>query len=180
MALVLDATPGGAAANSYATRAEADSYHEGHYYSSAWTALTTTQKDIALVMATRLLDEHVEWHGTKTTRGQALRWPRIGVRERDSMGLYPDPYYGYTLNSSTIPLFLKQATAELGRHLASEDRTTDADLLEFSQISVGSLSLVKDQTRQQQVIPDSVRAMVKPYGAVSGSGLFGTLRLVRA
>ena len=180
MALVLDATPAGAASNSYATRAEADSYHEGHYYADAWTALTTTQKDTALVMATRLLDEQVEWAGTKTTRGQALRWPRIGVYERDSMGVYPDPYYGYTLNSSTIPAFLKNATAELARLLTVEDRTADADLLEFSQISVGSLSLVKDQSRQQHVLPDSVRAMVKPYGAVSGSGLFGSIKLVRA
>lgn len=180
MALVLDATPGGAASNSYATRAEADSYHEGHYYAATWTALTTTQKDTALVMATRLLDEHVDWHGTKTTRGQALRWPRIGVRERDNLGIYPDPYYGYTLLSTTIPLFLMNATAEFARILTIEDRTADADLLEFSQISVGSLSLTKDQTRVQQVLPDSVRAMVKPYGAVTGSGLFGSIKLVRA
>ena len=42
-------------ANSYASAADGDTYHAGHYYGSAWTGATTGNKEIALVMATRLI-----------------------------------------------------------------------------------------------------------------------------
>lgn len=179
--LTVITTPGGSVSNSYASRAEADAYHEGHLYGSTWFALPPAQRDVALVMATRVLDEQVEWAGWKTNHVQALRWPRGGVPEMDGGGTVYDPYYGgFTLDQYTIPPFLKNATAELARSLAAEDRTADSDLFEFSQVTIGPLSLTKDQARQKEVLPDSVRAMVKPYGQIATKSGIGFVRLVRA
>lgn len=180
MTLVLDATPGGASSNSYCLRVEGDAYHEGHFYAQPWTSLTNPQKETCLVWATRLLDEHVSWHGTKTTRGQALRWPRTGVTDRDEEGGYYDQWYGYTLDPASIPRWLKHATAELARWLASENRTAESDLLEYSALTVGPLSLVKDKESKKEVLPESVRVMVQPYGVVASVNGIGLTRLVRA
>ena len=114
-----------------------ETYHESHFYAASWHALTPGQKDIALVHATRLLDEQVSWYGSKTYRSQSLRWPRTGVEERDGSGEYYDAYYGYTLDSTTIPLWLKHATAEMARKLTEEDRTADPAQLEFTRDECG-------------------------------------------
>ena len=180
MALILDAAPGSLSANSYTTRTEADLFHESHFYSASWHALTPGQKDMALVHATRLLDEQVSWYGSKTNRSQALRWPRVGVEERDVSGEYYDAYYGYTLDSTTIPLWLKQATAEMARKLTEEDRTADPAQLEFTQMSAGSLSLSYATPQRKEVLPESVRVMVAPYGSVTTSTGIGIAKLVRA
>ena len=181
MALILDATPGGVLSNSYTTRSEADAYHEAHFYAASWHTLNPGQKDIALVHATRLLDEQVSWYGSKTYRSQSLRWPRTGVEERDGSGDYYDPYYGsYTLDSTTIPLWLKHATAEMARALVAEDRTADPAQLEFTEMSAGSLSLSYATPQRKEVLPESVRVMVAPYGIVTTSTGIGIAKLVRA
>ena len=43
-------------ANTYASVADGDAYHEAHLYATAWTAATTPNKEAALAMATRLID----------------------------------------------------------------------------------------------------------------------------
>ncbi len=180
MALVLDATVGGSASNSYLTRPEADAYHDSHLYASTWNALTTTRKEMALVMATRVLDDEVEWFGSKASTGQALRWPRYGVAGRDSGGEVYDTFYGYSIDSTIIPQWLKNATAELARCLVEQDRTADAGLLEFSHVEIGPLSLTKDQSKAQDVLPESVKAMVKWYGYMQSRSGISMARLVRA
>lgn len=59
MALVIDSTVGGPAANSYADVAYADAYWVGHYNTtkgSAWAALTTAKKTAALIHAAAVLE----------------------------------------------------------------------------------------------------------------------------
>jgi hypothetical protein len=107
MALVLDATVGGAAANSYSTRAEADSYHESRLYSTSWSGATDATKDAALVWATRLHDSSIEWKGAVRTHEQALRWPRYYAFSRDDE----------LIQSDIVPEEVKHATAELARLL---------------------------------------------------------------
>jgi hypothetical protein len=185
MALALITTPGSPSANSYTSIAESDTFHDGHVYAAAWWALDPRPKVAALVHATRLLDEQVAWYGTTATRTQALRWPRIGVPERDSVGSFlgDDRYYGYgygiDTDSTVIPQWLKNATAELARCLVIEDRTAEPDLLEFTQIQVGTLSLTKDSNQRKDVLPESVRAMVKFYGVVQTHTGVGIARLIR-
>jgi len=185
MPLILIATPGSASANSYATVAEADLFHEGHVYASAWWALDPIPKVVALVHATRVLDEQVQWNGTRTTETQALRWPRFGVPDRDNRDGWDYGYgrgygYGFHIDDGVIPLWLKHATAELARSLVIEDRTQEPDLLEFSEITVGTLSLVKDTSKRKDVLPESVRAIVAPYGIVNSYTGVGIAKLIRS
>src|SRR3954462_7877611 len=63
-------------ANTYASVEDADSYHDAHLYATAWTAAITAEKEKALVMATRLIDQEFQFNGFRTTPTQALQWPR--------------------------------------------------------------------------------------------------------
>lgn len=161
MALTLDATPGGEDANSYCLVLEADRYNAYNLYATAWAAATSDQKIATLVMATRMLNELVEWSGFKTTLEQALRWPRGGVIDRD----------GYSIDNDVIPQFLKDATAELARYLLSSDRQTtlDAAVTGIKSVKADTVEVVFDKMDRANAIPDSVMAMINFYASqVSG------------
>lgn len=76
MALVLVATVGATNANSYISRAGADTYFEGRFGTSAWTSASNGDKEIALVQATRTIDRYHRFHGEKNASTQALSFPR--------------------------------------------------------------------------------------------------------
>lgn len=182
MALTLVVETGGglANANSYASLAEADAYHEAHLYASTWQTMTTPEKTAALVWATRLLDEQIAWYGYKATTVQALRWPRGGVPERDAdIDAAYAALYGYILPSNVIPVWLKNATAELARQLKATDRTADVETVGYSQISVGSISLTIDKNDKKNLLPDAVVSMVEPYGCVQRASSIRTVSLLR-
>lgn len=152
MALILDATVGGESANSYCTRAEGTTYHEAHLYATAWTGATDANKDAALVWATRMLDEQIEWAGEKTTVEQALRWPRGGAYDRDGCGIEDD----------VIPTFLKNATAELARYLLEGNRpgTLDSSMSGVESVKVGTVEVKFDKMDRIATLPESVMAMI--------------------
>src|SRR3954454_4595815 len=75
-------------ANSYADAADGDAYFDGHFYAGVWLAATSNDKEICLVMATRLIDSQFQFNGWRAHDGQALQWPR----ER-----CPDPDRGLAL-----------------------------------------------------------------------------------
>jgi hypothetical protein len=159
MAVVIDATVGGVSANSYCTKAEADTYHDGHPYASTWTAATDDQKNRALVTATALLDRHIDWYGYVVSYTQALLWPRNGMfyRNRD-----------YVL-TTVVPQELKNATAELARQILDADRTKDNDIetQALTQLSAGPVSMSFDANKvTAKVIPDAVFYMIEPWGTL--------------
>src|SRR3954453_999453 len=87
MALVLikeDGT-GLANANTYAVVADGDAYHEAHLYATAWTAGSTPNKEAALAMATRLIDEEFQFNGFRVSNAQALQWPRARCPDPDAL-----------------------------------------------------------------------------------------------
>lgn len=182
MAVNLDATVGSPTANAYCDLAEADAYHETHMYAEPWFAMLPTRRKVALIHATRLLDEQVRWHGTKVSSQQALQMPRYGMPEKGngSGSYYYDLSYGFTVDPATIPVWLKNATAELARHLELGDRTLEPDLLEYKAVTIGSLSVIKDDTKRKDVLPESVQAMVRPYGVVTSANGIGFVKLMRA
>lgn len=102
MAVTIDATVGGASANSFVTEVEADAYLEARLNASAWTG---SNKAVALVEATRELNTR-DWAGRKATDTQSLLWPRQWAPDPDG------PSCGY-LSSSVIPQRIKDATCEL-------------------------------------------------------------------
>jgi len=168
MALVLIATAGAADANSYCTLVESNGYHEAHVYGASWIDAEDEQKNQALVWATRLLDEQVDWKGDVTSLTQALRWPRFMVPDRDGR-LYFD--------SATIPIFLKHATAELARHLLAGDRTEERSI-GISSVTADTVEVTFDKHDVKPILPPSVVSIVQAYGTVIGPGS-GTAKLVR-
>jgi hypothetical protein len=76
MVLVKEDGSGKPNANTYALVADADAFHEGHLYATAWTGASVANKEKALVLATRLIDASYDFNGGKTKATQALQWPR--------------------------------------------------------------------------------------------------------
>ena len=118
-------------ANSYASAADGDAYHDGHLYATAWTGATLANKEKALVMATRLIDGEYQFNGFKGSEAQALQWPRERCPDpdRSGAGIVAGIFSG-TLNTGTwlpsdaVPMRVVQATCELARELLVTDRTT--------------------------------------------------------
>jgi hypothetical protein len=169
MAVVIDATVGGTSTNCYVTLAEANDFCEQNIHDTTWTTLTDDQKSAVLVWATRLLDDLMIWKGEKTDANQSLQWPRKYTYYKMSRSLYYENPLIYesadnVIPSDIIPDWLKNATSEFGRLLASSDRTSDPDSAGFKQITVDVLTLKFDKTTIPSTLPRSVRDMVWFYG----------------
>ena len=172
LTLVIEDGSGLANSNSYATRAEGTTYFEGRLYVTGWTNATNADKDAALVWATDLIDDWVDWHGSRTSEDQALRWPRFSVKDPD----------GYVLDSDSIPTFLKDAVAEQALFLLAGDPTAEPDTKGFKRLKVDVLELEVDKLDRDAttVIPDVVMAIVGSYGRIRSRGGGGTIKLIRA
>jgi hypothetical protein len=167
--MAIDATAGGASADSYTTVAEADTYHDNHLYATDWTGATTANQEKALKMATRILDEKIDWSGLKTSESQALAWGRTGVTDD-----------GYSVSSSIVPSPIKNATSEFARHLLGSDLTVDAQGKGLSSMAVGSITLSFDKTDTAGVIPSIVQEMLRGWGTIHARSKFGTATVVRS
>lgn len=152
----LIATAGATDANTYCTLVEATAYFDTQLYRSNWQGSVTDEQNRALLTATRLLNENFEWNGYKRTEEQSLPWPQYGQ---------VDPY-GFDVDYTTIPQFLKDATAELAGHLIGSDRTAEDDTRGFKELQAGTLKLVVDKGDRKKVIPDSVLNMLRSYGTI--------------
>lgn len=169
MALTLIATPGLSTSNAYCTVAEADDFLLSNIYATGWADADTTEAKVpALIMATRLLDEQVEWPGYVDSLSQALLWPRQDVLNRNGR-LY--------LDHLTIPTFLKQATAELARNILLEDRTSERSY-GLASVKADVVDVVFDKRDVKPILPPSVISLVQSYGTVKGTGS-GSVKLVR-
>lgn len=114
MALVVETGDGLSTAESYISVADADIYIAAYKSDvTAWDAATTTAKEIAARQATMWLDGKSRWRGTKSTRTQALDWPRYGA--------YDDS--GYLLDG--VPVDLERATAEVMYLIINGDTITE-------------------------------------------------------
>ena len=166
MAITLVATPKSATANTYALLATAETYHESHVDASGtWADATDPDKNIALAMATRLLDAKYAWEGYATDADQILQWPRNGLWDYIELNL---------VDADTYPLQLKNATAEQARLLLGGDTT--ADLAQSVQgltgLKVGSIDLkFKESIASSKPVPDSVATLIPAWwGRLLGGG----------
>lgn len=160
--MALDATVGGATANSFATVAEATSYHETRP-GSTWDSVD--DQPAALIEATRLLQALVVWTGAAVDAVQALTWPRSGMFSRN----------GFAIPTNAIPIDLKYATAEFALQLATADLLSDDDVVKkrITSIRAGSVSLTFDIKKKDQdyiglfpdvtgLLPDAVLMLLVP------------------
>jgi len=183
-------------ANSYASAADGDAYHDGHLYASAWTAATTANKEAALVFATRLIDSQVQFSGWRAHDEQALQWPRESCPDPDrglAIAIVLRLRAGNFVDSDVVPKNILNATCEMARELLIADRTAApvgegidwVRTSHFSHDASGSGSssdssatkYSKSDTRP--IISHVAKAMLAKYGSLVSGGS-GAVRLARA
>jgi hypothetical protein len=165
MAVTIDSTVGGASANSYVTLAEAEVYFEGRLNITDWTSATTDEKNRALVMAARRLDQE-RWTSEKASSAQALKWPRWDAEDED----------GNSISSDTIPEAIKDAQCELALAMLDSDLTTDTGLEGFDEVKVGPVSVKVRHQRKAGEIPEEVYREIRHWLRVGR----GQARLMKA
>ena len=170
LTLILETGAGLANANSYATVAESDAYHDGHLYATAWTGATSGNKAAALVMATRLIDAEIQFLGLRTIMTQALQWPRTDV---------PNPDADAVLADNALPAVLVRATCEQARAMLIEDRTSNpmGEGLKFTSLASNQTSFDKNDRRP--VLTKLVQVMLSKLGS-QNSAQSGSVKLLRA
>ena len=166
--MALDATPNGTTSDSYVSVSDADAYHAIHLYATTWTTATEANKEIALKMATRILDEKIDWSGSRASSTQALAWGRVDVLDD-----------GFFVSSSIVPNPIKNATAEFARHLLASDPTGDAQGKGLTSLTVGSIELAFDKNDTAGVMPSIVQEMLRGWGSIHARAKFGTVPVVR-
>lgn len=165
--MALDATVKGSAANSYLTEVEATTYlTTERLYVTAWTAASVPNREAALIWATFLLDNSFDFDGEKTTLGQALRWPRMGVEDQDGVDL---PYHD-------IPGLIKKATATLALNLITSNRLAEPGLLGqgIEEAKVGPIQVKVNMLSVKDPIPDEVTLMLSSIARLKASATEGS------
>ena len=154
MAVTIDATAGGADANSYITLAEADTFVEAMISSSdvsKWTTGNDDSRNRALTAAAQRLDRE-RFLGARATDTQALQWPRTGVRKPDT---YVNTYAtGFPFRISDdyftdteIPDQVKRAQIEMAVYLKNNvDGISLGGLEDFKNVKIGNLDVTPDKT----------------------------------
>jgi hypothetical protein len=164
----IDPTPSGDNANSYISISDADDYFSNHIYASDWDSAAIKTKESALIMCTRILDEKIDWIGSKNTQEQALAWGRSGVIDD-----------GYDVLSTIVPEAIKNATAEFAKHLIADNSTENADGKGLEKLEVGSVKLTFDKSDTADVLPSIVQEMLRGWGDIWVRNKFTMAGLVR-
>jgi hypothetical protein len=168
--LIKEDGTGLANANTYASVADGDAYHDGHLYATSWTGATTANKEKALALATRLIDASYQFNGWKTKSTQALQWPREGALDPDRKTMAFSALqnvFGPYFESDKIPKALIDATCEMAREVLVTDRTDAPDGEGIVQLSVvGSLNLIFDKKDRQPVISHLAQSMLSKLGTM--------------
>lgn len=140
MTLNVETGTGSASAESYASVADADTYHAA-LGNTAWAAasVTTPAKEIALRQATQYLDRVYgrRFVGERYSKTQALKWPREDWEDED----------GDFVTGLSIPTGLKNACMELALRAIAEDLLPDIaepSSIAGESVSVGPISVSTD------------------------------------
>lgn len=161
----LNSTPKSATANSYLTLAEANTYMETvrPENEQTWLKQSEPTRERLLMLATRAIDDHFLFIGAKTSSStQTLQWPRSGVPVD---GKWSRRYYD-NFDQETVPAVVKNATAELARHMVDNDKFAEPDGAGIKQLAVGGINLTfnEDDRQAKGVIPSHVYSMLRKYG----------------
>lgn len=187
MAITIDATAGGASANSYITLSDADGIVEGLVQDddvTAWASATDDQKNRALYTATQRLDRE-RFLGARATDTQALQWPRTGVRKPDT---YINTYaVGFPFRITTdyftdteIPDQIRKAQVILAVYLNNnKDGIGLSGLEDYKAVSIGSISVTPVGASGMATGADRIPPIVERYLTglrISGPGNFAIKR----
>ena len=187
MAITIDATVGGANANSYLTLAAAELIVEGFVQDddvTAWASATNDQKNRALYTATQRLDRE-RFLGARATDTQALQWPRTGVRKPDT---YINTYaVGFPFRITTdyytdteIPDQIKKAQVVLAVYLNNnKDGMGLSGIEDYKSVQIGTLRVESAGVSSMATGADRVPPIFERYLTglrISGPGNFAIKR----
>ena len=172
MAIVLVATVGSPAANTYNLTSALDDYALATAWGTSWAALAQADKDALAVRSARALDR-LPFLGYPTDTDQALQFPRLGT-------YHPD---GCAWASDAIPAPIVAAHAHLACWLSSFAATADPFTVSgragvrVKTVDVLTTEYFHDTGTDGDVFLGSVIApMLRPHGLL---GAAGAVRLVR-
>lgn len=149
------------AANSYVTVEEADDHFLIDLnFAATWSALDEEAKQHQLAWATRVLDQKVEWRGTRVDADSGLRWPRTGVYDRD----------GALIDDDAVPLQVKQAVCELAKFLMTTDLTAGQDVEYLKRVRVDVLEAEWQDGTGQSALPSLINDILFGLGAMPTGG----------
>lgn len=160
-------------ANTYAVAADGDAYADSRLRSTDWTSATTGDKEKALAMATRVIDQEFVFNGFKTSQQQALQWPRAECPDPDfhpSSHTYRRFGVGNWLPSDEVPRLVVDVTCEMAIQLLKAERTGDAQGAGIKKVDIAESIMVEfDGPGSQPLIVtrDVINALAK-YGQPVG------------
>jgi len=171
MAVTIDASAGGASANSFETLAEFKIYLLSKLHLS--TAVSTATDDTmnrALVSFARCMEVGMEWEGTPTDYDtQNLQWPRNGLLDA----------LGNILDDTIIPQEIKDGQSEGAIAIIDSDITAANSADGLSQLKVGPIYMqFTSEGPPRKIIPDAAFECFALWGKRK-YGASGQVRLVR-
>ncbi len=168
MAFVPETGAGLSNSNSYASVAQADSYWSDRG-NIAWAALTTTEKQQALIKATDFIEAtyRTAWKGYRISSTQALSWPRVDVTV-DSFPI-PSNIVPVPVVSACAELALRSTTAEL---LADQGQTVKREKVDVLEVEYQDYS---DPTERYPL----VNRLLVPFLLSASSNGFAQVRVIR-
>ena len=156
MPLVFDSTPGGSAANSYASVSEASTYFDARRNADAWAGASNADRELALCAAAQRL-EQLDFKGAREASTQRLKWPRSGVCV-DGVDV-----------AGTVPDVVKFAQCELALELlnaGTTDPLAETGLEAFAALSLGAIDL-RVAPRVAGALSPQVARIVRPVLAAA-------------
>ena len=148
-------------AASYVSLAEANDILSLNIHITAeWAALVDADKERLLAWASRYLDERTRWFGHRVNEASGLRWPRVGVIDRD----------GLLIASTVIPQQLKVAVAEMARFLMVADRSAERDQDGLARLKADVIELEFREGYKLPKVPEHMQFILAGLGAVSTGG----------
>lgn len=142
--------------NSYVDLVEADEYLSGRISTEEWESASVTQKEKALITATRYLDT-LHWTGQAVDPSQALSFPRTST--------YVDKRLGVVRPCDPTPEVVRLSCIELALHYLKNEDAVDPSS-SIRSLSVGPISL--QNITEVQKTPSAVTRQLKPL-LVKGS-----------
>lgn len=130
----------------------ATNYHASRG-NSAWELLESDKQEQALLKATDYMEAvySQRWAGTRTTSTQALSWPRYNVFVN-----------GYVTSSSSVPMPVIKACAELALRAAAGELLSDSTQ-QKTRTKVGDIEVEFDKYSPQSTQYLAITAMLAPY-----------------
>ena len=160
----IDATPGGADANSYATLDYATAYFGDRLHSSVWTGAGADDQRRAMLMAANWLEQQ-EYDGLPAIAGQALSFPRYALRREY---YFERGRYGDRIEPRYIPAEMMDAQCELALILLSSDEFAERGTEAYNSVSVGELNIDIRQAYHAGILPQVVKRLLRYVLAPSG------------